>query len=757
MKKLTAFILALAILASITGIATALADPVTSADYPNEGYITYSVEYKPEKAAELLEQINEFRKSDAWYWSYDGTKKSAGVLDDLIVDDSLTEAAMYRAAQQAIYASHTQPSGAMACSGIHEDVQMENLAYGYETANRAFTALSEEKQSYAKQGHRRSMLSNATHVGVGCVTVNGITYWAIEYSFEEPTHEANTMMTEDTVTTLVDVEVVGKKYFELKASQASITCTVGNSMDLPAVIEYMTYGSSYIDPLETIPSDVSWTINDTSIATLSGNSVTGIKAGRTSASATLLGQTVNVSIIVEDAPVACTHVNTAERVTKEATCTADGSKEKYCTDCGTVVETVPIPQKGHTTAERVTKEATVTAEGATETYCTACGTVISTTSVPKKTCNHSQTSERVTKEATCTADGSKEKYCTDCGTIVETTSVPKKDHMTAERVTEEATVTAEGTKETYCTVCGTVISTTSVPKKTCSHSHTSGRMTKEATCTADGSKEKYCTDCGAVVETVTIPKKDHTTAERVTKEATVTTEGRKETYCTVCGTITHASIIPMLKPDLTSTPAPAPASAVVPACTNHNLVAYPVNQCYMCGREITTLHCTNEGCDYTECRIAVEGNHLWGPVTVITPATETNEGSGKHTCVYCDTAQTVVIPKLQNCMHEHTAERVTTEPTCWRTGQEEKYCQDCGTVLECRSLHTVDHEWLPEGHLIREATCESNGEIIYYCKYYELCRCTKGDWETLPPLGHDYQQNEEGKYICTRCRKEKPE
>ena len=57
MKKLLALIFTFAILVSVTGIAAALVDPETGVDYPEEGYITYSVEYSPEKAQELLAEV----------------------------------------------------------------------------------------------------------------------------------------------------------------------------------------------------------------------------------------------------------------------------------------------------------------------------------------------------------------------------------------------------------------------------------------------------------------------------------------------------------------------------------------------------------------------------------------------------------------------------------------------------------------------------------------------------------------------------
>ena len=547
MKKLLALIFTFAILVSVTGIAAALVDPETGVDYPEEGYITYSVEYSPEKAQELLDEVNEFRRSNAWFYGSDGSVQYAGVLDDLILDDSLTEAAMYRAAQQAVKASHTQPGGGSGCYNIHKDVVAENIDFGSETAHQAFTGLAEEQCTFNGQGHRRSMLSNATHVGVGCATINGVTYWVIEYAYGEPTHEANTMMTEDTVTTLVNTNVVNtsRKKVVLKASASSVTCKVGETVALPTPNVIIDFGREpYIENLTTTPVDVTWVSNDGSVATVSGGSVTGVKEGRTSATASYFGQTVNVSVIVEPAETtkACTHSNVSERVVTNATCTADGKKEKYCMECGEVIETITLPKTGHSISERVTKEATHTAEGTKEKYCTVCGTVTETITIPKTT-GHT-VAERVVTNATCTDDGTKEKYCMECGEVIETITLPKTGHTIAERIAKEATITSEGTKETYCKVCETVISTSAIPKKACDHSRIHEYSEPEATCINEGKRYKQCLECYASLGCDTIPKTDHNLAKRVTKEATATSEGIIETYCTVCGVVTATESIP---------------------------------------------------------------------------------------------------------------------------------------------------------------------------------------------------------------------
>ena len=694
MKKLAAIILAIAILSSITGVASALVKD--GVDYPNQAYVTYSVEYKPEQAAELLAEINAFRKSDAWYYESDGSVAYAGILDDLIVDDSLTQAAMYRAAQQAILCSHTQPSGAQACIGVHDDVLMENLAYGAETSNQAFNGLAEEKQSFKGQGHRRSMLSNATHVGVGCVSVNGITYWAIEYAFEEPTQEANTIMTEDTVTTLVNTKVIGTKNLELKVSSTSVSCKVGKSVSLPAVYELIGYGSVLIDPIQSVPSDVKWTVNDPTVATLNGNSITGVKEGKTSATASVLGQSINVSIIVDKAT--CAHRNTSERVTQEATCAAGGQKEVYCADCGTVVGTCAIPKKSHTIAERVVQEATFDSEGLKDTYCTVCGMAFGEqTVIPRKTCTHGATAERITREATCTAEGSKEKFCTDCGAVVEIIAIPKQEHTTAERVVKEATLTAEGTKETYCAVCGTVISTAGIPRKTCDHGNTAERVTKEATCTADGSKEKYCKDCSAVIETIVIPKKGHITAERVTKEATVTAEGTKETYCTVCGDVTNTTSVPKKTCTHSHTAERVTKEAT---CTADGSKG---KYCKDCGAIVETIVIPKKGHTTAE-RITKE-------------ATVTVEGTKETYCTVCDTViSSTSIPK-KTCDHSNTTETVTLEPKCWREGAKEIHCTDCGAYIRTETIPKTDHTWSSTWRWVADDT----GDKGFPCTEFDQC------------------------------------
>lgn len=70
----------------------------------------------------------------------------------------------------------------------------------------------------------------------------------------------------------------------------------------------------------------------------------------------------------------CSHVKTADKITKNPACTTAGEKQIVCSVCDAVIKIESIPAKGHTPSEwKVVKEATETAEGTKERVCSVCG------------------------------------------------------------------------------------------------------------------------------------------------------------------------------------------------------------------------------------------------------------------------------------------------------------------------------------------------------------------------------------------------
>ena len=318
-------------------------------------------------------------------------------------------------------------------------------------------------------------------------------------------------------------------------------------------------------------------------------------------------------------------------VTKSATCTESGIKTYTCSTCGdTYTETIPATGHswksatctskktcatcgvtegsalGHSYTSKVTKQATCTANGTKTFSCSRCAHTYteiipatghswkSATCTSKKTCTtcgvtegsalgHSYTS-KVTKQATCTASGTKTFTCSRC-THSYTETIPaighswksatctsKKTcstcgitegsalgHNYTSKVTKQATCTASGIKTFTCSRCNhsyteTIPATghswksaTCTSKKTCAtcgvtegsalgHSYTS-KVTKQATCTASGTKTFSCSRCTHSY-TETIPATGHKIVIDDAVPPTATESGLTQgEHCGVCGKV----------------------------------------------------------------------------------------------------------------------------------------------------------------------------------------------------------------------------
>ena len=332
----------------------------------------------------------------------------------------------------------------------------------------------------------------------------------------------------------------------------------------------------------------------------------------------------------------CEHVYGEWVVTKEATCTEDGSREKVCTICGDKV-TETINANGHQWNEAYTtdKEATCTEDGSESHHCLVCDAIDETTAVVIPAKGHAMT-RTAGNDATCTEDGNTEYWtCSRCNklfsdasgteeTTLEATVIPAKGHVWAENYTvdREATCAEVGSESIHCTVCDATNEATvrAIPKK--EHTYGEWKVTVEATCTKDGSKERVCADCGNK-ETETIPatghvwNKEHT----VDKEATCTEVGYESIHCSVCDMINESTI--------------------------HEI---PVNA----------------------------DNHTYGEWTVTQPATCTEAGSREKTCTGCGNKVTEEIPAAGHKWNsDYTVDR---KPTSTAEGSESKHCSVCNEI-----------------------------------------------------------------------------
>ena len=119
-----------------------------------------------DKANEMLSFVNEERESLG--------------LQELKMDEELLDAAMERAAEIAVYFSHTRPNGE-SCFTISDKIYAENIAAGNITASSTF---NQWKNSL---GHYTNMINeNFTSIGIGCFSQGSMTYWVQVFGYNDP-------------------------------------------------------------------------------------------------------------------------------------------------------------------------------------------------------------------------------------------------------------------------------------------------------------------------------------------------------------------------------------------------------------------------------------------------------------------------------------------------------------------------------------------------------------------------------------------
>ena len=226
-----------------------------------------------------------------------------------------------------------------------------------------------------------------------------------------------------------------------------------------------------------------------------------------------------------------------KQVVTAPTCTTDGYTTYTCSKCSDNYRDNYVDALGHDLDDGVvTKEAT----------CTENGTLLK--SCKRENCNYTEISDiealghdykDVVTAPTCTEDGYTTHTCTRCNESYRDTEVAATGHKWDNGVvTKDSTCDGAGVKTYTCTVCGETKTEAVSPK-----GHTVGdwEVATPATCTVDGEKVKKCTTCGAIIERETIEATGHTivTDNAVAPTCTVTglTEG---SHCSVCNTVIKA-------------------------------------------------------------------------------------------------------------------------------------------------------------------------------------------------------------------------
>ena len=227
-------------------------------------------------------------------------------------------------------------------------------------------------------------------------------------------------------------------------------------------------------------------------------------------------------------------------VTREATCTEEGTETRTCTVCG-AQESRPYSDQGaHRWGEwDVTKEATCAAEGIRTRVCTLCGKQDST--VVSKTGEHNWGEWSISKEPTCLASGIRNRVCTVCGKT-ETETISKKEHAwSAWTVSVEPTCTKAGKEQRTCSFCG---GTEKRKIDKLGHDVQEWNVTKEPTCRKTGQREGVCARCGKEI-TEKLSTTDHVYDEwEILEEPTEFSKGKRKSACRFCNRKTTEEFYP---------------------------------------------------------------------------------------------------------------------------------------------------------------------------------------------------------------------
>lgn len=263
----------------------------------------------------------------------------------------------------------------------------------------------------------------------------------------------------------------------------------------------------------------------------------------------------------------------------------------------------------------------------------------------------------------------------------------------------------------------------------CAHENLTENVIVEPTCTAEGEKQIICDDCNTILRTEPVDALGH---DFVTFETANMTDVDGHVYdyqsCSRCGEenceYTHSEWVDGYY-IVTSTA----------TCTRPGI---ETKTCNICGQKSTPAYVS-------------AGGHQIDEYTSFTDSNCTEAGSRTGVCTVCGNEITETIPAkghTETITESYTTDDGHTYNTC--------VCSVCGNERsEC-----VHSEWI-EGYYTTmqtsEASCTSNGEILYTCT---VCKQTKT--ETIQMTGHAYDEGVvtqeptctatgEKTYTCANC------
>lgn len=437
------------------------------------------------------------------------------------------------------------------------------------------------------------------------------------------------------------------------------------------------------------------------------------------------------------------HVWGAYKVTKEATCTEKGERERTCDVCNGV-QTADIPALDHVW-KQTQKAATCTSPAINCKECTRCHSTTDESNVDGSVpLGHDYSEYEIVTEATCTQGGSRVAICSRCS--------QKKSDDRAYPDYEPEVVPALGhrlSQDGICERCEKHIHSFQVDENGYEISdglelwyedstvYEPGTVPSDvvATCGTKGVKFRKCTYCGRLERLDINPTGEHHYGDWKTVRAACMEDGLRQRICDVCGDVDEETI-PMI------------------GHHNYEWVTVSAATCTEAGTE--QYQCVNDGCMETtgETRTISALGHAYviDPDRKMVEATCTEDGSIPRICKRCGEKSSQTIEKLGHADENgHVSGKWEgSDPTCTKAGERKFKCDLCGKYVTKEEAEENEklRDYAPEtlnalGHIgtggtpkgdwetITAATCTKAGEEKYKC---DLC----GEYIT----GEDAEKNE---------------
>ncbi len=217
----------------------------------------------------------------------------------LVMDESLLESAMHRAAETVILGSHGRPDGTL-CFTINSQMRAENYAWGFNSSQSVMDGWM------GSPGHKANILNGEYKgIGVGVIKYNGAYYWIQCFGTTSQTSDCTKPADGNNVrainmpyNTITDPYKNIQVTFSFSISPSNKTLVIGESRDLTLKMDSVTF----LDGEDS----VYWRSGNEEVATIDANGVvTGLSSGTTviTASSKYLDRksfSLNITVVPEN-------------------------------------------------------------------------------------------------------------------------------------------------------------------------------------------------------------------------------------------------------------------------------------------------------------------------------------------------------------------------------------------------------------------------------------------------------------------------